>query len=188
MKALRMPVFSALFAALIVVGAYLRIPIGPVPIVLSNFFVILAGAVLGAKWGGASIALYLLLGIVGLPVFAGGGGLAYLRGPTGGFLLGYLPAGVLAGIIVTWKKRTNLSCILGLIAGAILIYVAGVPWLKVALEKTWPEAFTIGMLPFLPGDAAKVVAAFLVVRLLEKSYPEVLANPRKAETDPPSLS
>ena len=99
MKTLRMSVFSALFSALIIVGAYLKIPVGPVPIVLANFFVLLAGVLLGPKWGAASVGLYLLLGVVGLPVFAGGGGIAYLTGPTGGFLIGYLPAAFLAGVI-----------------------------------------------------------------------------------------
>ena len=183
MNALRMPVFAALFAALIVVGAYLRIPIGPVPVVLANFFVILSGAVLGAKWGGASVGLYLLLGVVGLPVFAGGGGLAYLTGPTGGYLIGYLPASILVGLITVRKTRTVAANLIGLFSGAIIIYLLGVPWLKVALDKTWPEAFTIGMLPFLPGDAAKVFGAFLVVRLLEKNYPEILAAPRKSNPD-----
>ena len=182
MNALRMPVFTALFAALIVVGAYLKIPIGPVPVVLANFFVILSGAVLGAKWGGASVGLYLLMGIVGLPVFAGGGGLAYLTGPTGGYLIGYLPASILVGLITVSKKRTVTTSLIGLFSGVIIIYLLGVPWLKAALDKTWQEAFAIGMLPFLPGDAAKVFGAFLVVRLLQKSYPEMLAMPKKNDS------
>ena len=188
MNSLRKTVFTALFAALIVVGAYLRIPIGPVPVVMANFFVILGGALLGPLWGGAAVALYLLLGVVGFPVFAGGGGLAYLGGPTGGYLLGYLPAGIIAGLITSVKKRSIMSDLLGLLAGALVIYAVGVPWFKIALEKTWAEAFTLGMLPVLPGDGAKIVGAFFVVRLIEKNYPELLPQSPKAVEPRPNSS
>ena len=81
---LRMMVYAALFAALLAVGAFLSIPIGPVPIVLQNFFVLLTGLLLGSRWAAASVAVYLLAGACGLPVFAGGtGGLGHLIGPPG---------------------------------------------------------------------------------------------------------
>ncbi len=87
---LRMTVFASLFAALMAAGAYLSIPIGPVPIVLQNMFVLLAGLLLGNRWGLASVAVYLLAGVCGLPVFAGGlGGIGRIVGPTGGYLIGY---------------------------------------------------------------------------------------------------
>ena len=175
MNSLRLSVFAALFTALIVVGAYLKIPVGPVPIVLANFFVILAGAVLGTRWATASVGLYLLLGVLGLPVFAGGGGIAYLTGPTGGFLLGYLPAAALAGLLTHLRKRNTLIDLLGLVAGALAIYVLGVPWLKYALEMSWPESLAAGMLPFLVGDAIKVAGALVIVGLLRKRLPELFA-------------
>lgn len=167
--------FSALFTALVVVGAYLKIPVGPVPIVLANFFVILAGAVLGTRWAAASIGLYLLLGALGLPVFAGGGGLAYLTGPTGGFLLGYLPAAALSGFLTHRKTRNSFTDLLGLVAGALCIYLFGVPWLKHALEMSWPESLAAGMLPFLLGDAIKVAGAVVIIGLLRKRLPELFA-------------
>ncbi|RLC01276.1 MAG: biotin transporter BioY, partial [Deltaproteobacteria bacterium] len=86
---LRMTVYASLFAALIAAGAYISVPIGPVPIVLQNLFVFLAGLLLGSKWGLACVGVYLLAGACGLPVFAGGtGGIARFAGPTGGYLLG----------------------------------------------------------------------------------------------------
>ena len=95
---LRMMVYASLFAALTAVGAFLAIPIGPVPIVLQNMFVYLAGLLLGGRWGLASVGVYLLAGACGLPVFAGGlGGISRLIGPTGGYLIGYLPAVFLNG-------------------------------------------------------------------------------------------
>jgi biotin transport system substrate-specific component len=98
---LRMMVYASLFAALTAVGAFLAIPIGPVPIVLQNMFVYLAGG----RWGLASVGVYLLAGACGLPVFAGGlGGISRFIGPTGGYLIGYLPAVFLIGKISFLKK------------------------------------------------------------------------------------
>jgi biotin transport system substrate-specific component len=97
---LRMTVYASLMAALVAAGAYLAIPIGPVPIVLQNLFVFLSGLLLGPRWGAASIGVYLLAGSLGLPVFAGGvGGIGRFVGPTGGYLLGFLPAVYVIGWI-----------------------------------------------------------------------------------------
>lgn len=87
---LRMMVYALLLAVLTAAGAYLAIPIGPVPIVLQNLFILLAGLLLGSRWGLASVRVYLLTGALGLPVFAGGlGGIGRLVGPTGGYLVGF---------------------------------------------------------------------------------------------------
>src|SRR4030043_2190183 len=93
-------VLASLMAAMTAVGAYIHIPIGPVPILLSTLFVLLAGLLLGSRWGLASMGLYLLVGAIGIPVFAGGkGGLAHFFGPTGGYLLGYVLASWITGFI-----------------------------------------------------------------------------------------
>ena len=183
MNSLRLSVFSALFSALIVVGAYLKIPLGPVPIVLANFFVILSGAVLGWRWAAASVGLYLLLGIMGLPVFAGGGGIAYLAGPTGGYLIGYLPSAAITGLIIGKKKPHPVKDLLGLSAGVVTIYLFGVPWLKHALEMGWIKSLTVGMLPYLPGDFMKIAGAFIILMLLRKRLPELFA-PSGRESSP----
>jgi len=94
--------YTSLMAALIAVGAYIAIPIPivPVPIVLQNLFVLLAGLLLGSRWGLASMGLYLLAGSIGLPVFSGGrGGLAHFLGPTGGYLIGFAVEAWLVGFI-----------------------------------------------------------------------------------------
>ena len=93
---------TAAFTALITVGAYLSFPLpgSPVPVVVQNFFVIVAGMLLGPRHGVAAVAVYLVLGAVGFPVFSGGsGGVAHLVGPTGGYLLGYLPAVFVSGAL-----------------------------------------------------------------------------------------
>lgn len=165
-RTVRYAVVCALFAALIVVGSYLSIPIGPVPIVLQNLFVLLAGLVLGPWLGAASVGLFLLAGAVGLPVFAGGtGGLAHLVGPTGGYLFGYLVAVVLVGLIAG-RRGDLVRMVIAVVAGSLVIYLLGVPWLKVSLGMDWGKAIAAGMLPFLIGDALKAAAAVAIARAL----------------------
>ena len=161
---LQMTVYSSLMAALIAVGAFIAVPIGPVPIVLQNLFVMLAGLLLGCKWGLASVGVYLLAGICGLPVFSGGGaGLGHILGPTGGYLLGYLPAVFLIGF-VSDKSRSMVMQLAGLLVGAALVYLFGVSWLKVVTGMTTAKAMAVGMFPLLLGDAIKIVAALFIGR------------------------
>jgi biotin transport system substrate-specific component len=157
---IRMMVFAAMFAALTAVGAFLAIPIGPVPIVLQNLFVLLAGLLLGARWGVISICVYLLAGILGLPVFAGGlGGIGRLVGPTGGYLVGYLPAVAVVGFVSEKAKHRIAGELAALVLGSALVYVFGVFWLKTLTGMDWAKSLAVGMVPFLPGDIVKIIAA-----------------------------
>jgi biotin transport system substrate-specific component len=166
-RALRPMVLASLFAALTAAGAYLAIPIGPVPIVLQNMFVFLAGLLLGSRWGAASVAVYLLAGVVGLPVFAGGtGGVGRLFGPTGGFLLGYLPVVVVIGRLSGRRPASMVRDAAAMATGALLLYACGVPWLKLVTGMPWDKALALGVLPFLPGDALKIAAAALMAKSL----------------------
>jgi biotin transport system substrate-specific component len=170
---LQMTVYSSLMAALIAVGAFIAVPVGPVPIVLQNLFVMLAGLLLGSKWGLASVSLYLLAGICGLPVFSGGGaGLGHFFGPTGGYLIGYLPAVLVIGL--TSEKTASMSLrVVALVAGAALVYLFGVSWLKIVTGMSVMKAMTVGMFPFLIGDAIKIVAALFIAKAL---YPMISKN------------
>lgn len=162
---LRPLVYASLFAALMAVGAYLFIPIGPVPIVLQNMFVFLAGLLLGSRWGLASVAVYLLAGLCGLPVFAGGtGGIGRFLGPTGGFLAGYLPAVFLIGAIADRRPPRMLWDVAAMVLGSAVLYACGVLWLKIVTGMTLANAAAAGMLPFLAGDALKIAAAALIAR------------------------
>ncbi|MCP4751888.1 MAG: biotin transporter BioY [Proteobacteria bacterium] len=182
---LRMLIFASLFAALIAVGALIAIPIGPVPIVLANLFVLLAGLLLGTKWSLGCIGVYLLAGLVGLPVFAGGtGGIARFVGPTGGYLVGYLPA-VFVIALISEKSASVFSNqagkrvvfeVIAMLCGSAAIYVCGVPWLKIVTGLTWAKAITVGMLPFLLGDGVKILAAVPIAKAL------------RSVIDPPRLS
>ncbi len=164
---LRMMVLASLFAALIAAGAFLAIPIGPVPIYLANFFVMLAGLALGPKWGLAAVGTYLLTGALGLPVFsAGTGGLGRFWGPTGGYLLAYLPAVYLVGIISNRAKPSMVLDIIAMLLATAVIYTMGVPWLKTMTGMSWQKSVAVGMVPFLIGDGIKIAAAIPVVRLV----------------------
>ncbi len=164
---LRMTVYSALFAALTAVGAYMVLPIGPVPVVMQNLFVFLAGLILGGRWGLASVGIYLLAGAVGLPVFAGGtGGVGRFFGPTGGYLIGYLPAVFLIGWIATKTGQRPVGDLLAMLCGTVVLYACGLVWLKLLTGLPWPKAFAVGMLPFLVGDALKIAVAVPIARAL----------------------
>ena len=164
---LRMTVYASLFAALVAVGAFISIPIGPVPIVLQNFFVLLAALLLGPRWGLAAVSVYLLAGICGLPVFAGGtAGIGRIMGPTGGYLLGYLPAVFITAWISEKGGRKTWTDIAAMICGSLLVYGCGVPWLKMVTGMPFSKALMLGMVPFLIGDALKIAAAVPVARAI----------------------
>jgi biotin transport system substrate-specific component len=163
---LQMTVYSSLMAALIAVGAFIAVPVGPVPIVLQNMFVMLTGLLLGMRWGLASVGIYLLAGICGLPVFSGGGaGLGHIFGPTGGYLLGYLPAVLVIGL-VAGRTQHILPRLLALLVAAAFVYLFGVSWLKFVTGMSLTKAMSVGMFPFLLGDGIKIAAALSVARVL----------------------
>jgi biotin transport system substrate-specific component len=171
-RSLRPLVYASLFAALMAVGAYLFVPIGPVPIVLQNMFVFLAGLLLGSRWGLASVALYLLAGFCGLPVFAGGtGGIGRFLGPTGGFLVGYLPAVFLIGAIADRRPPRMLWDVAAMVLGSAVLYACGVAWLKIVTGTTLAKAAAVGMLPFLAGDALKIAAAAVIAKTVRPIMP-----------------
>lgn len=173
-------VLCSLMAGLMAAGAFIQIPIGPVPIVLTNLFVLLTGLLLGARWGMAGAALYLLVGAMGLPVFSGGrGGLAHLFGPTGGYLFGFVLSAGITGFIVECFRRSLKGGVVAVLFGSLVIYGLGVPWLKAVTQMSWNKAWMIGMVPFLPGDVLK---AFLAV-ILFRSVKPILDRLIRSEPD-----
>jgi biotin transport system substrate-specific component len=166
-RQLKFMIYSALMATLTAVGAYIAIPIGPVPIVLQNLFIMLAGLLLGGRWALISIAVYLLAGAVGLPVFAGGtGGIGKFVGPTGGYLVGFAAAAYWIGTISEKGNRSVFIDIFAMVTGTLIIYAFGVTWLKVVTGMSFSKAITVGMLPFLIGDALKIAAAVPIAKAL----------------------
>ena len=169
--------FIALFAAIICFGCFIKIPLGVVPIVLQNVLCILCAVLFGGIWGGTPTALFLLAGLIGLPVYSGGsGGIAVWLGPTGGFLPGYLIGAVAASFIagkpcveekeITYKSAFRV--IAAIITGMIILYIPGVIrfsyWASAAgkiPQDTTTFAYTMGacVIPYIPGDTIKVVIA-----------------------------
>ncbi len=166
---LRQTIYASLFTALIIVGGYLSFPVpwSPVPLVLADFFILLAGLVLGPAWGLTSAGLYLLLGLIGLPVFAGGkSGIATLFGPTGGFLIGYLGLTFITGWIAHRGKTTRWRDGVAAGLGLVTLFTLGLVWLGFSLKLTLAKTLAIGLLPFLPGTLIKLLAALAVIRPL----------------------
>lgn len=172
---LRMTVYAALFTALVIIGGYISIPIGPVPIALADFFIMLAALFLGARWGLASTGLYVFLGALGLPVYAGGkAGLAILFGPTGGFLFGYLALVLVAGFISGSGKQSLLKNMAALTAGNILLFAIGVTWLKVQMSLAWGAALSMGLIPFIPGNIIKIIAALAIAKVFVDRFRQTI--------------
>ncbi len=155
------------FALLTALAAQIVIPLPftPVPITGQTFAVLLAGASLGATAGAASQGLYLALGAVGLPFYAGGAsGWTIVQGATGGYLLGFIVAAWVIGKLAERRQdRIVMTAIPAFLFGSLLIHVIGVPWLAANLDVGWTEAAALGSVPFIPGDLAKIALAGLLL-------------------------
>lgn len=153
------------FTILTILGAFIRFPLPftPVPITAQTFFVFLAGLCLGKRWAALSQISYLLLGIGGLPVFSRGGGIFYLAGPTGGYLLGFVVCAWIIGQLIELKsKPTFFWVILSIFIGNSLLYFLGIMQLILLTKVSFIKAFYLGILPFLPGDSLKIISASLI--------------------------
>lgn len=137
------------------------LPDNPVPITGQTFGVLLVGGALGSRRGLASVALYVLIGLIGLPFFAEGkGGVAVILGATGGYIVGFLVAGSLVGRLAElgWDRRI-IGALGAMAIGNVVIYLVGVPWLMAVAHYDLPTGIAKGLTPFLIGDAIKLVLA-----------------------------
>jgi biotin transport system substrate-specific component len=154
-------------AALISVGAFIAVPIGPVPITLQTLFVLLAGLLLGVRGGVLAVALYLAAGCLGLPVFAGGkAGVAVLLGPTGGFLLGFIPSAACCGLARHLRLRSYPLVLALCFAATALTLLPGMFRLMSVLNIGPEKALAAGVIPFLPGGLAKCLAAAAIYKFM----------------------
>lgn len=151
------------FALLTALSAQIVIPLPftPVPITGQTFAVLLSGAALGSVAGASSQTLYLLLGAIGLPFYAGGtAGWSVVSGATGGYLIGFIVAAWVVGTLAErLQDRTVATAIPAFLVGSVIIHLFGVPWLAASLDIGWTEAAALGSVPFIPGDLLKVVLA-----------------------------
>lgn len=160
---------TALMAAVLCVIGPLSVPIGAIPISLSNFVISLTVWLLGPKFGTLSVAIYLALGAVGMPVFSGyGGGLAKLAGPTGGYLIGYLAMALIGGLFVEKSKGNPVVSGIGLVLGVAVSYVFGTAWFIFQMGCELSYALAVCVYPFIAFDLAKVIVACVVGALLRK--------------------
>jgi biotin transport system substrate-specific component len=156
--------YTAAFIGLITLGGWISIPFVPAPFTLQTFFVLLSAAVMKRE-AVIPVTLYVALGALGLPVFHNGvAGFGVLLGPTGGYLIGFIPAAFIAGI--AWESDSAIRRIEGLCSAAVLILLCGVAWLIVSSGMSLVPAIIIGMAIFLPGEAAKAGAVYLIGRQL----------------------
>lgn len=160
-------------AALVVGGAALTaglaqvaVPLWPVPITGQTLAVLLVGASLGAARGALSMVLYALVGALGAPVFSdASGGSGVLLGATGGYIVGFVLAAALTGWLAQRRwERGLVRGMLAFVAGSAVVFLVGLPWLKVSLGLDWPATVDAGLLPFLVGGVVKAVIAALVLR------------------------
>lgn len=160
---------TALMAAVLCVIGPLSVPIGAIPISLSNFVISLTVWLLGPKFGTLSVAIYLALGAVGMPVFSGyGGGLAKLAGPTGGYLIGYLAMALIGGLFVEKSKGNPVISGIGLVIGVAVSYVFGTAWFVFQMGCELSYALAVCVYPFIAFDLAKVIVACVIGVLLRK--------------------
>ena len=166
-------VYTALFAALTAAGAFLKIPLGVSSITLQFLFTAMAGVLLGAGGGALSQAVYVALGLLGLPIFTAGGGFGYGLQPTFGFLLGLIPAAAVIGAM-TRRSSSPVRIALACVVGLAVLYAIGVPYMALILNGYMGKGMSVsgllwaGMLPFLPGDAIKIVITAVLCPLLRR--------------------
>jgi len=157
-------VYASLFGALTAAGAFIVIPVPPVPITAQTFFLNTAAVLLGGSLGALSQFIYVMLGVVGIPVFSGGkAGIGVIFGPTGGYLLGFIIAAFIIGKIAGAKRGAGIFWhIFAMLAGMVIIYSLGITQLALVAKISFKKALAIGVLPFIPGDIIKILLAAII--------------------------
>jgi biotin transport system substrate-specific component len=165
-------VLAVIGSILLTISAKIQVPFWPVPMTMQTLVVLVLGVAYGWRLAGATVLLYLAQGALSLPVFAGGGGLAYMSGPTGGYLVGFLLAAVAVGWLAErgWA-RSVASTLVAMLIGTVIVFACGIAWLGTLIGL--PQAINAGLIPFLLSEAVKVALGTALVpfawRLLQRS-------------------
>ncbi len=167
-------VLCALFAALLCILGPVSIPIGPVPVTFHTFIVALVGYILGSSYGAISTIIYLVIGMLGVPVFSGGtSGVAHIAGPTGGYLYGFIFLAVFCGIsYFTRTKKGTIAYVIYFVQGMIglfLVYALGTIQFCIVTKNTVWQALSVCVIPFMAKDIISVVLAFVLGTSVKKA-------------------
>ena len=169
---------TAVMAAVLAVIAPFALPIGPVPISLCTLVIYFAVYVLGWRRGTMAVVVYVLLGAVGLPVFSNfAGGLGKLAGPTGGYIIGYIPLALIAGWFVQRFPRSRAMQLLGMVLATAVLYAFGTAWICVQAGYEVAAALGVCVFPFVPGDLVKITAALAVGPVLQSRLAQAKLSP-----------
>lgn len=168
---------TALFAAVLCAAAPFSIFIGPVPLSLATLMIYLAAGALDWKSGAVSVVLYVLLGMIGLPVFSGfEGGFQKIVGVTGGFIIGYIVCALGTGLVIALFRGKLWAYALGMVIGTILLYTCGTAWFMFQTRTALPASLALCVTPFLPGDAVKIVIACIAAPKLRVALSRISRN------------
>lgn len=160
----RIIAYSAAFIGLIALGSWISLPIGNIPFTIQTLFVLLAGIIMH-RYGAIPVMLYVILGVLGLPLFHNGmAGIGVLLGPSGGYLIGFIFASLFVGL--AYEHKSRVIRIGGIFAATAVIYLFGITWLMYSLQLGFIPAIVTGMLPFIPGDMIKAASAYLIGKRL----------------------
>ena len=180
----RQLVFTALMAAVICILAPFSVPLpgNPVPITLATLAIYLVGGIAGSKKAATAVVVYLLLGLVGVPVFAGfTGGAQAFAGATGGYLVGYVLLAFIEALLIDQNQDRIWIYPAAMIAGTAVLYVFGTIWFMIFTQMDLVTSLGLCVLPFLIGDAVKIVAASLISPLLRKRLNVFLNGEKKSK-------
>jgi biotin transport system substrate-specific component len=175
-------VLTALFAALTAVGAFIKVPTPWSAFTLQVLFVFMAGALLGPKYGMLAQVVYVVLGLVGLPIFTGGGGFTYVLKPTFGFLLSYIPTAWVVGWLIRRWGADFWHIVLACLVGLAVIYAIGLPYMGLILNLYMGQAMGVkailwsGMIIFLPYDFLKIAVTALLAKPLIPALERIKAS------------
>jgi biotin transport system substrate-specific component len=153
----------AIMAALMCILGPVSIPIGPVPISLTTLVIYLSAMLLGAKLSTVSCGIYLLLGLVGLPVFSEfQGGIGKLAGPTGGYIIGFIFTAIICGIFADKFRDKPVLIFIGMVLGTIVTYAFGTIWFIIMMQANPAYAMSVCVIPFIPFDICKMIIALIL--------------------------
>ncbi len=154
--------------ALLALSAHVQVPFWPVKLSMQTFVVLAIGIAYGSRLGGATVLTYLVEGAFGLPVFQSGAGLAYMAGPTGGYLLGFLLAAIVVGALTERGAINRLPTAVGVILlGEVLIYAPGIAWLAVLFGPE--KSLAYGLMPFISGEILKIGLALALLPVIRRA-------------------